>query len=241
MDERGIWRPDGRPYTFVSPEEPEPAPPRQCVRAHRVTRLGRRILAGTVLAGLLGAAVVGATTITGLDKELGAQQKLLAQLADRAAGLEQTSASLKSQLSGIEQITGRQLDVPMVAARIAPSIVMITTARSLGSGFVALHRGDTSSIVTNYHVVADAWRSGVRTVLITVHGRSEPLIGNIERVSQYVDLALVTVPAALPALPRSVGEPVIGEPVVVAGSPRGLAGSVTSGVVSAVRTFGRCP
>lgn len=128
-----------------------------------------------------------------------------------------------------------QDSLPELVRRIKPSAVAIETfdasGKSLnrGSGFFVTR----NSIVTNRHVLE-------RSSRVEVHlnnGRIYTANG-ILAVDGEGDLALiqVTVPAefAIPLLIRDTS-PAEGESVVVIGNPYGLEGSVSDGIVSAVR------
>ena len=60
--------------------------------------------------------------------------------------------------------------------------------------------------------------------------------GTIIDASESNDLAVISVGGRLPVLDLMKRRPAIGEPVLVLGSPLGLGGTVTSGIVSAFRT-----
>jgi putative serine protease PepD len=104
--------------------------------------------------------------------------------------------------------------------------------RSTGSGFVINDSGD---IVTNEHVVDRA-----RTVRVRFAGQDEPVSGRVLGTDPSTDLALVRVD------PKDVEgglEPVqlgdsarvrVGQGAIAVGSPFGLDGTLTTGVVSAL-------
>ena len=132
--------------------------------------------------------------------------------------------------------------LPELVRRIKPSAVAIQTfdsrgeALSRGSGFFI----DTDRVVTNRHVIENAYRAEVHSSTGTVY----PVKG-VLAVDAEGDLALLKVDAPASAIrPLSLDRtsPQEGESVVVIGNPFGLEGSVTNGIVSAVRdipTFGR--
>jgi len=132
--------------------------------------------------------------------------------------------------------------LPELVRRIKPSAVAIETfdARgeklSRGSGFFI----DSDRIVTNRHVIEGAYRAEVHSSTGTVF----PVKG-VLAVDAEGDIALLKIdpPAAqVRPLPLDKTSPQEGESVVVIGNPLGLEGSVTNGIVSAVRdipTFGR--
>ncbi len=104
----------------------------------------------------------------------------------------------------------------------------------MGSSWVASSGSDGSDLVTNYHVVRAVWEAGGRTVNVVNASRSTQ--GTIASVSNFSDLALIHVSVKLPALKITTAKAQIGDPIVVFGTPLGLAGTVTSGIVSAYRT-----
>jgi Tfp pilus assembly protein PilF len=132
--------------------------------------------------------------------------------------------------------------LPELVRRIKPSAVAIETfdARgeklSRGSGFFI----ETDRIVTNRHVLEGAFRAEVHSS----SGAMFPVKG-VLAVDAEGDIAVLKIDAPSPAirpLPLDKTSPQEGESVVVIGNPLGLEGSVTNGIVSAVRdipTFGR--
>src|ERR1043165_6402267 len=133
--------------------------------------------------------------------------------------------------------------LPDLVRRIKPSAVAIETfdshgeKLSRGSGFFV----DTDRIVTNRHVIEGAYSAEVHSSTGGVY----PVKG-VLAVDAEGDIALlkIDVPPANQVRPLSLDKtsPQEGESVVVIGNPLGLEGSVTNGIVSAVRdipTFGR--
>jgi tetratricopeptide (TPR) repeat protein len=125
--------------------------------------------------------------------------------------------------------------LPELVKRIKPSAVAIETfdtrgnTISRGSGFfVAIDR-----VVTNRHVIERSTRAEIHLI----DGKKFPVRGVIA-VDGEGDLALlqVDVPQAL-AIPLPIIRtvPQEGESIVVVGNPFGLEGSVSDGIVSAVR------
>ena len=140
------------------------------------------------------------------------------------------------------RIQGSQDLLPDLVRRIKPSAVAIETfdARgeklSRGSGFFV----ESDRVVTNRHVLEGAHRAEVHSS----DGKVFPVKG-VLAVDAEGDIALLKIdPPATPIkpLPLDKTSPQEGESVVVIGNPLGLEGSVTNGIVSAVRdipTFGR--
>jgi tetratricopeptide (TPR) repeat protein len=132
--------------------------------------------------------------------------------------------------------------LPDLVRRIKPSAVAIETfdsrgeKLSRGSGFFV----EADRIVTNRHVLEGAHRAEVHSST----GAVFPVRG-VLAVDAEGDIALLKIdtPATqIRPLPLDKTSPQEGESIVVIGNPLGLEGSVTNGIVSAVRdipTFGR--
>ena len=135
-----------------------------------------------------------------------------------------------------------QDQLPELVRRIKPSAVAIETfdARgeklSRGSGFFV----DVDRVVTNRHVIDGAYRAEVH-----LNSGNSFQVKSVLAIDAEGDLALLKVDAPANLVrPLSLDRtsPQEGESVVVIGNPFGLEGSVTNGIVSAVRDipgFGR--
>lgn len=127
----------------------------------------------------------------------------------------------------------QQRAVSDLLAQVQQAVVLITATSpagtSQGSGFL-VEGGNL--VVTNYHVVEDA-----TAVQVRLHdGRTAP----VDRYATDAARDLVVLQLSLPDLPTGLPLraelPKAGETVYAVGSPLGLEGSVTQGIVSAVRT-----
>jgi putative serine protease PepD len=126
-------------------------------------------------------------------------------------------------------------DLVSAAARALPGVVSVQIRTSAGggsgSGFVFDSNGH---IVTNNHVVAAAGRNGTVTV---VGSDGRRLTAEVVGTDPASDIAVLRVEptAALRALDLAAsGSTRVGESVLAVGSPLGLNGSVTAGIVSAL-------
>ncbi len=102
---------------------------------------------------------------------------------------------------------------------------------SQGSGFYF----ETNRVASNYHVVDGASRLEFRTV------GSERMhkVKSIVAASRTLDLAILEVEQPqTPLVIKSIKQTGVGDKVVAIGSPRGLEGSVSEGIVSALRGDG---
>jgi putative serine protease PepD len=165
---------------------------------------------------------------------------LLAGAAGGAAGYllaEREGDSVTVDGANLGAAPARSVERPAgsiagVAAAVLPSVVQIkvetATGGGTGSGFVL---DDDGFIVTNNHVVSGAGSSGVSVSFSDGTTAQARVIGT----SSSYDLAVLKVAAkGLDPLPLGNSDSVVvGDPVIAIGSPLGLSGTVTSGIVSA--------
>ena len=176
---------------------------------------GRFIAAAVLVTVAAAAFAYELRSESSLRRELGAQQQAIAALQKR--------------------VDAAQVDWPAVAARTAASVVMIESGDSIGSGWVAHAYSKSSEIITNFHVVADAWTNG--TADVRVHQLDSVWPGTVVRVDRNDDLAAIEVSRPLVALISATQRPRPGTAVMALGSPLGLDGTVTIGVVSGYRSL----
>jgi putative serine protease PepD len=192
-------------------EPPVPPEPRRVLLSRAVV-MG---LLATLLAGVVGG-VVGSTLVDdGNDP------------ASRSAG---STPTLPRSSGG--PVRGGTGDMSDVAARVLPSVVSVQVdrgfARAGGSGFVLDLKGH---ILTNNHVVA----SGGDIAVVLQSGRrvKATLVGRDART----DLAVLKVTQTTGLEPLELGrsaDVAVGDQVLAVGSPLGLSGTVTAGIVSAL-------
>jgi putative serine protease PepD len=175
----------------------------------------------------------------GLLVALAAAIALVAGVVGGSAGFllaERDSGSGTVDGASLGAAPAREVDrpegsIPGVAARVLPSVVQIkvetSDGQATGSGFVVDENG---VVVTNNHVVANAEGD---VELTFSDGRS--MVGKVLGKSASYDLAVLRVNAQnLPALPLGNSDSVaVGDQVLAIGSPLGLSGTVTLGIVSA--------
>jgi putative serine protease PepD len=140
---------------------------------------------------------------------------------------DSTSSSAGSQSQGSEQL---QNDYERVVGDVLPSVVQISTDSGLGSGVVYDTKGD---IVTNAHVVGQA-----TTFRVTQPTGGQPLTASLVGTYPSGDLAVIRVGNGGGGLkPAKFGDSTklrVGQIVLAMGSPLGLTGTVTQGIVSAL-------
>ncbi len=118
-----------------------------------------------------------------------------------------------------------------VARRLQESTVSVVSGPSTGSGFVT---GDEGWVVTNSHVIRPARRYGLEIRFSSGTTRRARILVD----SPDHDLAVLEIEGSTPARPLPLGDSdsvVVGQAVLAFGSPFGLDGTLTQGIVSALR------
>lgn len=141
------------------------------------------------------------------------------------------SINLASVSNSIERPPGSVADI---ARRVIPSVVSIEAGSSkggsTGTGFVIASNG---FILTNNHVIAEAVTSN-GNIEVTLNNGKKYAAKVIGRDSSY-DLAVLKIATTgLTALQLGDSDKVaVGDSVIAIGSPLGLSGTVTLGIISA--------
>jgi S1-C subfamily serine protease len=169
-----------------------------------------------------------------LDSERGARRAEAAGLNRRLRVLEAHDARLSSRVGSAERsLKRRDAGVAPLAKRVLRSVFTVETDAGLGTGFVGWQDADGVYVVTADHVVHEASSS----VTLTRAGHSWR--GDVQAEDPANDLALIRIngrPAGATPLWQSPAKrpPAVGDQVLLVGSPFGLSGTVTTGVVSRV-------
>jgi putative serine protease PepD len=141
------------------------------------------------------------------------------------------SAKLVATSNSIERAPD---SVAGIARRVLPSVVSIAVnspgGTGTGSGFIIDSNG---YILTNNHVV-ETFATGGGTLTVTLNDGSSEAAKIVGRDSSY-DLAVIKIArTGLSALQFGDSDNVqVGDAVIAIGSPLGLSGTVTSGIISA--------
>ncbi|MET9444466.1 trypsin-like peptidase domain-containing protein [Streptomyces sp. NPDC006610] len=216
--------PASAPPPAPSPADPTPLlaePVEHDARAAHATRASRRRPArgaGALLAAVaVVAAAVGGGTAYGIQELSGSDT--VAAAGSTGGSTSVVPSSQKGTVAG-------------VAAAVGPSIVEISATsnagESTGSGVIITSDGE---IITNNHVV-----SGASEITVTT-GDGKEYDAEIVGTDSGKDLALLELADASGLAAASLGDSdgvQVGDTVVAIGSPEGLTGTVTSGIVSAL-------
>ncbi|WP_235529233.1 trypsin-like peptidase domain-containing protein [Phycicoccus sp. Root101] len=122
------------------------------------------------------------------------------------------------------------------AAAVSPSVVSITVASSSsegqGSGVVIDGKGH---ILTNNHVVAGAGQNAKLTVTLNDGRTYSATVAGTDPTTDLAVITLTNPPSNLTPIAIGNSDAIkVGDPVMAIGNPLGLAGTVTTGIVSAL-------
>ncbi|MFE9093846.1 trypsin-like peptidase domain-containing protein [Streptomyces sp. NPDC007264] len=183
-------------------------------REQRTRRARKTLVLGAVLIALVAGGVGGAVGVV-VERDGGVGDVRLPQAGEEPRGRAPDS-------------------VAGIAARALPSVVTLhvkgADTAGTGTGFVLDDRGH---ILTNNHVVEPAADGG--RISVTFNGGETAKATVVGRDSGY-DLAVVKVGGVSGLRPMPLGNSdnvQVGDPVVAIGAPFDLAGTVTSGIISA--------
>lgn len=149
--------------------------------------------------------------------------RLGSSTAAAAAGSTTTAAARTSAATEISTLSA-------VAQRVLPSVVTISAGNATGSGVVITSDG---AVLTNYHVVSAARSGSVELTFSDGKSAAAKVVGT----DPSNDLAVLRASGVSALTPVSFADSdavKVGQTVLAIGSPLGLDGSVTAGIVSAV-------
>jgi putative serine protease PepD len=190
--------------------------------------VGSALLASALTAGTVIAVTDRGTTSTGTTST-----------GTSAASVAAGSAAPRSASQAAAPVTGGTTspDWAAVAATVEPSVVSVRVEAGNGSGDegsgVVL---DTKGhVLTNNHVVTAAGTGGSISVVLA-DGRTYAATGvGADPATDLAVLVLTSPPSGLtPATFADSATVTVGQPVLAAGNPLGLADTVTTGIVSAL-------
>ncbi len=181
-------------------------------------------------------AAIGLVGFQQLDSEQDRQQSEIDAMANQISTLQTSVTKLGVTATALNKRIGRQeqtvsAGLAPLASRTLKSVYSIETADGSGSGWAAWSEDGATFVITANHVV-----EGFRTV--AVRRKSSKWQGIVTRTDAVNDLALIRVD-------REIGTPMwananvqptpnVGDTLVLVGSPYGLEGTVTTGIVSRV-------
>ncbi len=145
------------------------------------------------------------------------------------AGGKKTTYDLEVKASdnGSKTEELQELSAKDIYSKCAPATVEIianlSSASSQGSGFFI----SNGVVVTNYHVI-----EGAKKIEITTHEGVKYTVDKILGYDKNIDIAILSIPSTNTVLTRNQNGVSVGETVYALGSPLGLTGTLTDGIVS---------
>ena len=195
------------------------------------------VVASLFAGGLLGYSI-GYSTISGkinnLENQLSTLQEQLSNLNSTQNVINQNNTYILDENVSLSQLYEQVKDSVVIIRGVIVEYDYFGRAyytQVQGSGFVYNFTGQIV-IITNYHVVEDA--TDITITFINGNGYAATVLGS----DPYVDLAVLSTDAQqseykpLEIVGSSALE--VGDPVIAVGNPYGLAGSMTTGIVSAL-------
>ena len=170
-----------------------------------------------------------------LSSERSARRAEIGHLQKQVTLLQSRGSALAGRLGSAEKtLKRRDRGIAPLASRVLRSVFTVETDWGLGSGFIAWRDADASYLLTANHVV-----DGQLTGAITVARKGGSWSGEVTAVDPKNDLAVIRI-SAKPAGARPLWQaprtrpPRAGDQLLLLGSPYGLYGTVTTGIVSRV-------
>jgi len=208
----------------------------------KATRFSAIFIATIVIASLFAGALlgysIGYSTISGRINDL---ENQLSTLQDQISNLQSTQ---NITYQNITYVLGENVSLSQLYEQVKESVVVIRGiivqydifgrpyyTQVQGSGFFYNFTGQMV-IITNYHVVHNA--VNITLTFINGNGYAATVLGS----DPYADLAVLSTDA-----PQSEYKPLeivssstlkVGDPVIAVGNPYGLAGSMITGIASAL-------
>jgi len=208
----------------------------------KATRVSTTLILTAIIVSLFAGGLLGYWIgYSTISERINALQEQLSTLQEQTSNLQTTQ---NVTLQNVIYVLGENASLSQLYEQVKESVVVIRGTivqydifrrahyiQVEGSGFVYNLTGEMV-ILTNHHVVSSA--INITVTFVNGKGYAASLLGS----DSYADLAVLSTDA-----PRNEYNPLeivssstlkVGDPVIAVGNPYGLAGSMTTGIVSAM-------
>jgi len=153
-----------------------------------------------------------------------------------SAPVAQISTGASTSQSPVAQANGSAPNWSVTAGVVSPSVVAITVTSSQGGGQGSGVIFDTRGhILTNNHVVAAGGAGSKLTVTLSDKRTYDATVVGTDPSTDLAVIKLANAPSDLKAVALGDANTIkVGDQVMAVGNPLGLAGTVTTGIVSAL-------
>lgn len=168
------------------------------------------------------------TNLQNFKKQNQQEIKTLSNLIDEIE--QQSNIKLSELKEELKNIKIKSADFSAIVNDVLQSVVSVGTNLAQGSGVIISSKG---YVVTNVHVI-----NGASAIRVTTYSGKTYNVKTIAGYDSTADIAVLKIDATdLKALNFGNSDGLkVGEKVIAAGNPAGLAFTVTEGIVSAFRT-----
>jgi serine protease Do len=195
------------------------------------------LVAICLLVAATGFSYLAYTHVHSRDADVRALRGQVHELEQRVSALGTTNQRISSRLKATDRrLKKKDAGIAPLASRVLHSVFRVQTSSGwLGTGWAAWTEDGQTYVITADHVVEHERGEGV-----TLERGSGSWTGEIVAQDQPHDLALIRIdgqPAGAAPLwqaPNRVAKPRPGDLLLLVGSPYGLDGTVTTGIVSRV-------
>ncbi len=203
----------------------------------KISSTAGKVLAGTIIgATAVGGFATAAGTFSGSSSVICADNRTNALYAAPSNGVCSANRTAISLSQGVASVLP-STSIKSIVQKVSPSVVTVnvttSTGGDTGSGSIIQSDSNSSYVLTNNHVIEAAATSG--TIKIELNNGDQIDAKIVGRDANY-DLAVLKVSKGnLPVIQIGDSSSIsIGDSVIAFGSPLGLSGTVTSGIVSSL-------
>ncbi|HEX4931157.1 MAG TPA: S1C family serine protease [Gaiellaceae bacterium] len=193
------------------------------------------IVAGLAVLAAVGVSLLAFTSVKTQGTKVSLLEADVRELEGRLEEFRLADQQLQGRVKGAEgKLRQKEVGQAPLAAKILKSVFTVATDDGLGAGFAGWVENDQLYVVTAAHVVSEV---GEKVNLERDNGAWDAEVVAMDRKRDLAVLRVSGRPVgAAPLWQKPLrNRPRPGDELLLVGSPYGLAGTVTSGVVSAVR------